>query len=132
VALLVNPKSSLPPDFLEQWTERVSQERDRRHGSRTYDSRRYEVRGMSAIGNNGVLEIPWPDRANDNQPLDSVDLLLATATRPTPDTKTGDFPAVEAIAQAWNNTNEAKYFRSNREHGFHTFQDAEIAALLRV
>ena len=132
VALLVNPKSSLPPDFLEQWAERVSQERDRRRGSPTYDSRRYEVGGMSAIGDNGGLQIPWPDRADDSQPLDSVDLLLATATQPTPDANTGNFPAVEAIAQAWNNMNEARYFRSNREHGFHTFQDAEIAALLRV
>jgi hypothetical protein len=61
-----------------------------------------------------------------------VDLLLATATQPTPDANTGNFPAVEAIAQAWNNMNEARYFRSSREHGFHTFQDAEIAALLRV
>ena len=87
---------------------------------------------MSAISNNGVLEIPWPDRADNNQPLDSVDLILATATQPTPDAKRVDFPAVEAIAQAWNKTNEAKYFRSNRGHGFHTFQDAEIAALLRV
>ena len=132
VALLVNPRSSLPPQFLEQWAERVSQERCRWQELRTYDSRRYEVRGMSAISNNGVLEIPWPDRVDDNRPLDSVDLLLATATRPTQDATTGDFPAVEAIAEAWNNANEAKYFRSNREHGFHTFQDAEIEALLRV
>ena len=131
VALLVNPRSSLPPHLLQQWAERVSQERDR-EGSPTYDSRRYEVRGVSAISSSGVLEIPWPNRAEDSQPLDSVDLLLATATLPTRDAETGDFPTIEAIAQAWNSAKGATYFRKNREHGFHTFQDTEIAALLRV
>jgi hypothetical protein len=65
-------------------------------------------------------------------PLDAFDVLLATATKPTPDLATGDFATAADIATAWNTRGDASYFHSNRKNGFHTFQDEEIAALLHV
>jgi hypothetical protein len=91
----------------------------------------YMVKGMSAICNRGLLQIPWPVSADNNTALDSCDLLMATATRPTP-LATGDFPTAAVIAEAWNKLGNADYFHKNRMHGLHTFQDEDIQTLLHV
>jgi hypothetical protein len=130
IALLTSPNSALNQRLLAEWAERVALERDQR-GQPTYESHYYTVRGRSAIDNRGLLQISWPTRDN-GEALDSFDLLLATATRPTIDATTGDFSSVAKIAEAWNKKGDAEYFRMNRKHGFHTFQDQEIEALLRV
>jgi hypothetical protein len=47
-------------------------------------------------------------------------------------TQRAEFPTAADIARAWNTSGDASYFHSNRKNGFHTFQDEDIAALLRV
>jgi len=79
-----------------------------------------------------LLQIPWPARVDNDTALDSCDFLIATATQPTPVLATGDFPIAEVIAEAWNSAGNSEYFRMNREHGLHTFQDQEIQTFLRV
>lgn len=89
VTLLANDRSNVPQSLLDQWAERVSQERFGKVGQRSYDHRRYSVKGVSAITDRGGLAIDWPNRADTGQRL--FDLLLATATQPTPYGGTGDF-----------------------------------------
>ena len=131
VVLLANPEAVGSQELLERWAKRVVLEKDR-HRHPTYDSAPYTVKGMSAVSNRGLLQIPWPVRVEDNAPLNSFDLLIATATQPTPDPITGDFPNAEIIAEAWNSAGNAEYFRMNRKHGLHTFQDQEIETYLHV
>jgi hypothetical protein len=88
--------------------------------------------GASAIDERGILQIDWPDGPDTGKPIEGVDILLATATRPTPDLATGDLPSAAELARAWNEAGDASYFRQNRKSGIHTFQDEEIEALLRV
>jgi hypothetical protein len=132
VALLVNPKSEVPQSIREEWAERVSAERSASAKTSNYKVSPYSVREKSAINADGLLQIRWPNRVDNDEALASFDLLLATVTRPTPDSGTGDFPDLAVIADAWNKIGDATYFWSNRQNGFHTFQDSEIEALLCV
>jgi hypothetical protein len=132
VTLSVNDQGNAPQTLLDQWAERISQERFGKERQPSYDHRRYSVKGVSAITNRGELAIAWPNRVDTGKRFAGLDLLLATATRPTPYRDTGDFAPVKIIADAWNGLKEAAYFHSNRTNGFHTFQDEAIAALLRV
>jgi hypothetical protein len=131
VALLANPEAVGSQELLDHWAERTVLEKDQ-HGCPTYDSTLYAVKGISPICNRGMLQIPWPARIDNDNALDSCDFLIATATRPTPVPATGDFPIAEVIAEAWNNAGNTEYFRMNRKHGLHTFQDQEIETKLRV
>jgi hypothetical protein len=131
VGLLPNPNSDIPGHLLEAWAERVAGENSSRNGAKN-DPTKYAVKGKAALGERGLLQIPWPDRSDNGKTLDGFDLLLATATKPVPDLRTGDFASVAAIADAWNRAGNASYFHSNRQNGFKTFQDEDIAALLRV
>ena len=72
------------------------------------------------------MQIAWPVQVDTKIPVGSFDLLLATATRPTPDSESNDYPSPEQIAEAWRRTGKFQYFNENRKHGFHTFQDDEI------
>jgi hypothetical protein len=128
VGLLSNPEASLPPNLVADWAQRVAQEASHQ----TYDSVNYTVKGRCAVSSQGILQIPWPNRLADNQPLGTFDFLLAAATRPTPVPTTGDYPTARELANAWNTKGDAVYFHSNRKNGFRTFQDDEIASLLRV
>jgi hypothetical protein len=132
VGLLPNPNSTIPGHLLDQWAQHVSGERSSRDRARNYDPAKYAVKGHAAINERGLLQIRWPDRSDNGQPLDDFDLLLATATKPVPDPATGDFASPAVIANAWNEARDASYFQSNRKHGFETFQDKEIAELLNV
>jgi hypothetical protein len=131
VALLINPTLPDLRNLSNKWTAQVSLERDQ-HGRPTYDSRLYAIKGRSAINDRGLLQIPWPLRADTGMPFDACDLLLATATRPTPDPTTGDFPTAITIAEAWNSARTADYFHMNRKSGISTFQDEEIRSHLRT
>jgi hypothetical protein len=132
VAILLQPNSKVPSNVLDEWTRRVAQECGGPSRTSNYDPAAYSVKGRAAIDKRGVLQIPWPDCSTTGAPLDGFDVLLATATKPTPDPTTGDFPTVTDIAAAWNTNRDASYFHSNRKNGFHTFQDEQIATLLHV
>jgi hypothetical protein len=62
--------------------------------------------------------------------MSSIDLVLATATKPTPVQHTGDYPTAQQIAAAWIATGIDQFFRENHNNGFYTFQDEEIAKYL--
>jgi len=126
VALLANPRSALPKSLFDAWAVRVAEEKHHRTKARCYDSYAYAVKGRAAISDGGKLQVAWPIRADTGTEVDSLDLLLATATKPTPDKRTQDYPTAEQIAAAWRKTGDPHYFVENRKHGFHTFQDDKI------
>jgi hypothetical protein len=132
VALLSQPNSNVPSDVLDEWARHVAQECERPGKAGNYEPAGYNMKGRAAIDKRGLLQIPWPNCSTTDVPLDGFDVLLATATKPTPDPGTGDFPTVTEIAAAWNTNRDASYFHSNRKNGFYTFQDEQIAALLHV
>jgi hypothetical protein len=101
-------------------------------GNLVNDHGRFSVLGASAIDERGILQVDWPNDPDTGKPVEGVEILLATATRPTPDLATGDFPSVAEVARAWNEAGDASYSRNNRQSGIHTFQDEEIEALLRI
>jgi len=130
--LLANPASALPKGLLNAWADRVAQERHHRTRARCYDSQAHAVKGVAAINDGGLLQIEWPVRADTGAAVDSLDLLLATAIRPTPVEGAGDYPTARQIAAGWLRTGDPQYFLENRRHGFHTFQDEEIVTHLRA
>jgi hypothetical protein len=132
VAMLLQPNGNIPSDVLDGWARQVGQEFSGPSRERNYDSTAYSVKGRAAIDKRGLLQIPWPHCSTTDATLDGFDVLLATATKPTPDPATDDFPTVVDIATAWNARGDASYFHSNRKNGFHTFQDEEIAGLLHA
>ena len=132
VAILFPPNGNIPASMIDEWDRRAAQECGGPSRARNYDPTAYSVKGRAAIDKRGFLQIPWPNCSTTDMPLAGFDVLLATVTKPTPDPATGDFPTAADIARAWNTSGDASYFHSNRKNGFHTFQDEDIAALLRV
>ncbi len=72
----------------------------------------------------GVLTLPWPTRGGES-PVNDLDILLATATRPT--IPKGRYPRASQIAAAWvEHDAQAEYFFNNVQSGIRTFQDLSI------
>ena len=113
VALLRNPSRDIPQEILDGWAQRVAKDK--------------ASEGKHLVDGRGILQIQWPDVADDTGPV-QLDLLLATSNNPKP--QKGPYPSVEAIAAAWRAKGD-DYFRNNRAHGIHTFQDQEIEGRLR-
>lgn len=114
VALLGNPSKPAPPQLLDGWAERVANEPE------------YAANERRLVNQRGILQIDWP-LVDGGGPV-PLDLLLATSNDPE-----DSYPSVPMIANAWNEQNTgAEYFRQNRAHGIHTFQDHEIERLLRL
>src|SRR5207247_10356955 len=132
VWLLATPEGYGSEGLVPALAQKLSGQRVGWKGWRDYGPSNFRVRGPGGLGAGGRLQIPWPCRSGTGQALDGFDILLATATKPTPDRTTRDFVDTAAIAAAWNQVGDASYFHSNRKHGFETFQDREIAALLRL
>ena len=83
------------------------------------------------VAESGFLNIPWPS-TEDGLDL-GIDVLLATATKPTIDDG-GYYPSPCEVADAWNTHDGKKsveYFVENRAHGIETFQDGIIEERLR-
>jgi hypothetical protein len=78
-------------------------------------NRRTKVRLREARVVDGILDIPWPQGADD------VDLLLATATRPTK-----PMPTPEGVADAWIKNGDECYFFNNVKSGIRTPEDERI------
>jgi hypothetical protein len=125
VALLPNPASAVPKSLFDAWAVCVAKEKHRRTQERCYNSQAYAVKGRAAISDAGKLQIGWPVR-DTAAAVDSLDLLLATVTKPTPVESTKDYPTAKQVADAWRKMGNPQYFLENRKHGFHTFQDDEI------
>ena len=122
VGLLPNPQRPLPADLRAGWTQRVSDEP-------CYGRLSAADNEDAAVDKSGFLTIPWPE-SEDGSYLE-VDVLLATATKPT--IVSGRYPTVQEIADAWNNSDGSDdYFYKNRAHGIRTFQDAVIETSLKA
>jgi hypothetical protein len=126
VALLINPKSSLPPELLKGWATFVAEERERMPRCASLDGAPDEG---ALVDFYGLLRIPWPELLSGNGPL--PDLLLATATKPEP-RPVPDYPGAKVIAQACIDNQYADYFWSNYESGIRTFQDEAIKEILET
>ena len=126
VALLINPKSSIPPELLKDWATFVAEERERRPRCASLDGASDEG---ALVDFYGLLRIPWPEMLSGNGPL--PDILLATATKPEP-MPDPDYPSEKAIAQACVENRYADYFWRNYECGIRTFQDEAIKTTLEA
>jgi len=80
----------------------------------------------------GVAQLGWPTDVESTEALRGFDLLLLTATEPTP-TKSTDYPSAQEVADAWraDPNGHVSYFYNNRQNGITTFQDNEIQRILR-
>ena len=129
VALLENPRLRLPDHVRNEWTARVSQEKD--YGKLICLDGEDGVVDKSS----GTLSIPWPSNL-DGSPL-KLNALLATTNSPTPTSDDRGYPWPQEIADAWNRRTaegcaEVDYFWKNRKHGITTHQDRDIQVQLKV
>lgn len=122
VGLAINPLSKVDDSIITCWTEH-------------YQSRANKIKLDQAVSEkpiikgNGILNIRWPTKINNNKPVD-VDLILATITKPSLIRKR--YPTARQIAQAWreDESNNVEYFEKNIENGISTFQDEQIKIYL--
>lgn len=124
VALLANPKSSIPTGVLDAWSKRVGREVEWGQISCT-DSEKATVK------RDGTLNVPWPLSTDSGAPA-PFDLLLATANDPEIDKDAPRYPSVDTVAQAWlkNKNRRVDYFFKNLRSGIRTYQDGRIARRL--
>lgn len=73
---------------------------------------------LAAVGADGLLTIPWPQRV-DGQPL-GCDVLLATTNGETPEA------SPEQVADAWIAKGDGAYFFENVRAGIRTPDDERI------
>ena len=120
VGLLCNPDRNIPRAILADWSNRVS-------GEPHYGRVPHTALEDSVLNPQGLLQIPWSHRVNDNAPV-GLDLLLATATHATLQGTPASYPTIDVIADAWRNdhNNRVQYFLENQRCGIETFQDGEI------
>jgi hypothetical protein len=131
-------RQSLFPDwanaFRDEWGKRKELERAKQPDNRREGRSPSAVYGSAeqvAVNDDGILQISWPALADRSGQLETFDLLLATATTPTFDPQTGDYPSVEVVANAWKkNEEQFRYFRRNQENQITTYQDERIETLL--
>ena len=127
VALLKNPRHSIPDDLCTGWTKHFRRESH-------YGALSSAWGEETVVDKSGFLTISWP-RTDDDSDL-GLDVLLATANDPIIAVN-GDYPSAEKIAAAWkahegeDYERYVRYFRENRACGIRTFQDSEIEKLLR-
>jgi hypothetical protein len=123
VALLCNPKRTIPENLLRGWAKRVGREPDYGNVSQTREE------GI-LVSDDGLLQINWPLLVEGGSAA-QVDLLLATANDPEITASSPSYPAAEAIADAWNHAGDhVEYFWKNMDNGICTFQDHDIRARL--
>ena len=79
-------------------------------------------KGLSVVGDDGVLNIKWPE-TEDGAPA-NLDVILAAATKP----EESEPPGPDKVADAWIHQSEGheRYFFQNVRHGIRTSDDGEI------
>lgn len=123
VGLLINPERSIPATLLQEWAVRTARDDGYEHLTRSLRS--------DLIDRGGLLQIDWPRLAEGGAAAD-LDLLLATATKPTLAGSPPSYPSAETIADAWNAAEDhVRYFWNNVDNGITTFQDDQIRTRLR-
>ncbi len=82
------------------------------------------------VSHDGLLTIGWPTRGGSAEPI-AFDLLLATATEPTPIDRR--YASANEIAESLvNRAGSADYFRGNVLNGIRTHDDAAIWSALEA
>jgi hypothetical protein len=125
VVLLENPNGQrIPEDWKERWRLEASTLQQE------FGPLRHAADEEPIVGNDGTLNAAWMTAAKQSEALDSIDVLLATATNP--EIVAGAYPSPETITSAWNRVNPkwCEYFWKNRAAGITTFQDGLIAERL--
>ena len=123
VALVTNPKIHVPEEILDGWASHVN-------GQEGYGTISGSPSEGVVVTKRGSLLIDWPQLSvGGSVPLD---MLLATATKPTLEADTHNYPLVSKIVNAWkvDTKGNVNYFLRNRESEIFTFQDREINELL--
>lgn len=78
-------------------------------------------KGLSVVGDDGVLNIKWPE-TEDGAPAD-MNVILAAATKPEPGS-----PGPDEVADAWLRQSDGheRYFLENVRHHIRTSDDCKI------
>ncbi len=127
VALVCNGSRAIPEEISSAWTSRVRRQP-------CYGCMPHTASERSAVSRQGFLEIEWPVVAATGAPV-PLDLLIATANKPTLSGEPLSYPTPQAIAAAWRRptalrNDRVAYFQRNVAHGICTFEDARISESL--
>ena len=122
VGLGINPHSNIDENVILCWAQHYRNQKIKLNIEQP-------VSEKPIIDEDGILDLKWPKRIDDNTPV-SVDFILATATKPTLFNRR--YPTAQQIAQAWreDESNNIAYFENNVENGITTFQDEQIKEYL--
>lgn len=118
-ALILNPNKDIDESIRDEWEKLM--------GSKLNNHPLLSTKlktEKSPIDCNGFLSINWPDEVNSKNIINELDLLIATATKPS--LTDGQYPTVDQIADAMNKANYYEYFLENIKNEITTFQDEEI------
>jgi len=120
VALACNGSRPIPAEVAREWANRA-------RGQSCYGTIPHIVGEGSAVSYEGILQIARPVIVATGEPV-PIDLLIATANKPTLTGEPLSYATPEAIAAAWRSgpavrNDRVKYFRNNLAHGISTFED---------
>jgi hypothetical protein len=116
VGLIPLEGGAVPPDWIEKWRDFVL-------GKRGYGTLSHSPEDVRpAVDGGGLFSLRY--KKSDALPLD---LLLATATKPSLIGEAARYATPQEVAFEWNKHKvESKYYWCNRHCGIHTFEDQAI------
>lgn len=119
MSLLTNPQNvnNQTKRLLNKyWKEEIAKEG-------TLDISQFRIgREKPCINKHGMLNINWltPVDKRDTEKLNSYDLVIAAATKPT------KYPSIKELSEKVNTDDKRYYFINNFKSGITTFQDNQI------
>jgi hypothetical protein len=119
MGLLTNPKTVIKETekaLVTQWSEKISEQG-------TLDISQFKIgREKPCIDKNGKLSLNWlsPVDKKDAEILNSYDLVIATATKPT------KYPSIKELSEKVKADTTRYYFIQNYKFGITTFQDIQV------
>lgn len=119
MGLLTNPKTVIKETekaLITQWSEKISEQG-------TLDISQFKIgREKPCIDKGGKLSLNWlsPVDKKDAEILDSYDLVIATATKPT------KYPSIKELSEKVKADTTRYYFIQNYKFGITTFQDIQV------
>lgn len=119
MVLLINPKTVTTDkkrELIKSWNAKITQEG-------ALDISRFKIgRERPCIDKSGQLNLTWflPVDNRDAEILNSYDIVIATATKPT------KYPSIRELSQKVKADTTRYYFIQNYKHGITTFQDIQV------
>ncbi|MDR6560056.1 MULTISPECIES: hypothetical protein [unclassified Arcicella] len=119
MGLLTNPQTvskETKKSLITQWSEKISEQG-------TLDISQFKIgREKPCIDKKGNLSLNWlsPVDKKDTEKLNSYDLIIATATKPT------KYPSIEELSEKVKADTTRYYFIQNYKFGITTFQDIKV------